>query len=181
MAPLSCCLSLFSLACIHSNLAGSVSHVSSSLHKLLCGASGNADDIPVKIKIQFNKPRLVTLLTPDMFEVLMGLVSTGLIDESGLRDILGIEELEKETVSKGAQGGARPGASRWTPGGRRPIQTSIKPRRSMWRMEDLWNKITQKQLPEAPQRSLWRDEDTWETDPAKLEWMHAREKRLKQQ
>lgn len=142
----------------------------------------NADDIPVKIKLQFNKPRLVTLLTPDMFEVLMGLVSTGLIDESGLRDILGIEELEKETVSKGSQGGARPGASRWfPPGGKRPIQTSLKPRRSMWRMEDLWNKITQKQLPEAPQRSLWRDEDTWETDPARLEWMHAREKRLAKQ
>jgi len=139
----------------------------------------NADDLPVKIKIQFNKPRLVTLLTPDMFEVLMGLVSAGLIDESGMRDILGIEELDKETVSKGAQGGARPGASRWNRG-IRPIQTEIHPHRSRWRFEDTWSKLKSlvNQLPEQPSRSLWSEEDTWEVDPARREWMNARGKRL---
>jgi len=139
----------------------------------------NADDIPVKILIEFNKPRLVTLLTPDMFEVLMGLVSAGFIDESGMRDILGIEELEKETLSKGSQGGAAPGRSRWDRG-IRPIQTSIHPDRSQWRFEDVWNKIKGlvNQVPEQPSRSLWSDEDMWEQDPAKIEWMRARTKRL---
>jgi len=85
----------------------------------------DARKIPVKIKIKFNKPRLVTLLTPDMFNVLTGMAQLGLIDESGLRDILGLEDIDKETLSKGAQGSAgNPGFNRWQVG-RQPVQINL--------------------------------------------------------
>lgn len=64
--------------------------------------------IPVKIKIKFNKPRLLTLLTPEMFNVLTGLVQNGWIDESGLREVLGLEDVDRETMTTGAEGGVKP-------------------------------------------------------------------------
>jgi len=41
---------------------------------------------------------------------------------SGIRDILGLEELDKETLSKGAAGGALPQSNRWNPSGSVPVQ-----------------------------------------------------------
>ncbi len=88
---------------------------------------GNAREIPVKIKFKFNKPKLLTLVTPDMLEVMAGLKQMGLIDESGLREILGVTELDKDTVSKGAQGGPTPGANLWRKDFKQPIQINLWP------------------------------------------------------
>jgi len=62
----------------------------------------NVKDIPIKIVHKFNKPKIQTLLTPDTVNVMASLAQLGLIDESGMRDILNIEELKKETLTKGA-------------------------------------------------------------------------------
>jgi hypothetical protein len=98
----------------------------------------DATQIPVRIKFQFNKPKLVTLLTPDMFAVLTQMAQFGFIDESGIRDILGLEELDKETLSKGAAGGGQPGHNLSWPDGRRPIETNLWPN-EMRRMQDQWD------------------------------------------
>lgn len=99
----------------------------------------DATQVPVKIKFQFNKPKLVTLLTPDMFTVLMQMAQFGFIDESGIRDILGIEELDKETLSKGAAGGAQPGHNVGWPDNRSPIQTNLWPEEIQERAQDKWD------------------------------------------
>lgn len=100
----------------------------------------DATQIPVKIKFQFNKPKLVTLLTPDMFSVLTGMMQLRLIDESGVRDILGLEELDKETLSKGGMGGGMPGSNRWFPSqGQQPIQINLWPDEIKARTEDKWD------------------------------------------
>ena len=57
--------------------------------------------VPIKIKHKFNKPKLWTLLTPEMFSVFMQMAQAQLIDIDGIRDILGLEELDKETMSLG--------------------------------------------------------------------------------
>ncbi len=97
----------------------------------------DARDIPLKIKFTFNKPKLVTLLTPEMFGVLMDMARAGLIDDSGIRDILGLEELNKETMSKGEAGGGMPQSNRWDMG-RQPIQINLWPD-EIRRMKDTWD------------------------------------------
>ena len=84
----------------------------------------DARKLPCKIKFKFNKPKLLTLLTPDMFSVLMQMAQLGFIDESGIRDMLGLEEYDKDTMSKGAQGGPDPTRnklSNW----RQPVQINL--------------------------------------------------------
>jgi len=84
----------------------------------------DARKLPCKIKIKFNKPKLLTLLTPDMFSVLMQMAQLGFIDESGIREMLGLEEYNKDTMSKGAQGGPNPTFNKldnW----RQPVQINL--------------------------------------------------------
>lgn len=94
--------------------------------------------VPVKIKFTFNKPRLVSLLSPDMFGVLVQMAQLGLIDESGIRDMLGLEELDKETMSKGQAGGGMPQANVAWPDQRQPIQTNLWPD-ELRRLNDSWD------------------------------------------
>ena len=59
-----------------------------------------------------------------MFSVLMQMAQLGFIDESGIRDMLGLEEYDKDTMSKGAQGGPDPTRnklSNW----RQPVQINL--------------------------------------------------------
>jgi len=107
--------------------------------------------VPVKIKFKFNKPKLLSLMTPDMMLVLIQMRELGLIDESGIRDLIGLEELDKETMTKGQAGGGMPQANTWM-GGKQPIQTSVRP--------NLW--------PEE----LKRLTDTWDEWEIKDEWIN---------
>ncbi len=107
--------------------------------------------VPVKIKFKFNKPKLLSLMTPDFMLVLIQMRELGLIDESGIRDMIGLEELDKETLTKGQAGGGMPQANTWM-GGKQPIQTSTRP--------NLW--------PEE----LKRLEDTWDEWDIKDEWIN---------
>ena len=84
----------------------------------------DARKLPCKIKFKYNKPKLLTLLTPDMFSVLMQMAQLGFIDESGIREMLGLEEYDKDTMSKGAQGGPDPTRNKlneW----RQPVQINL--------------------------------------------------------
>lgn len=123
----------------------------------------NVDDarnIPIKIKFQFNKPRLVTLLTPEMFNVLVQMAQMGFIDESGIRDILGLEELDKESMTNGAD--INPAISLWN-NGNSPIQSrlwpeEIKRMNDSWPMGDKWPKNTPTEITSkwpTPKHLLW--------------------------
>ena len=94
--------------------------------------------VPVKIKFKFNKPKLLSLLTPDMFAVLTQMAQLGLIDESGIRDMLGLEELDKETLTKGQMGGGMPQSNVSWPDQRQPIQTNLWPD-ELRRLNDQWD------------------------------------------
>lgn len=132
----------------------------------------NARDIPLKIKFKFNKPKLVTLLTPDMFTVLTQMAQLQLIDESGIRDILGLEELDKETMSKGSAGGGMPQSNTAWPNMKQPIQINMWPE-EVRRMQDKWDS-----WPAIVQSNVWPDDtpqevrDVWPT-PQTLQWSHA--------
>ena len=126
----------------------------------------NARDIPIKIKFSFNKPRLVTLITPDMFAVLTQMMQMGLIDQSGIRDILGLEDLDKETMSKGEQGQSTPGVNKWNQDFSQPTGLNMWPE-EIARMNDAWAK------PDAwPEGTPQEIIDRWPT-PAELEWSRA--------
>lgn len=56
---------------------------------------------PIKVKHKYNKPKLWTLMTPEMFSVFLQMMQTQLIDIEGVRDLLGLEELHKETLTLG--------------------------------------------------------------------------------
>jgi len=126
----------------------------------------NARDLPIKVKFQFNKPRLVTLITPDMFAVLTQMMQMGLIDQSGIRDILGLEDLDKETMSKGQQGQGTPGNNKWNQDFSQPTGLNMWPE-EIARMNDAWAK------PDAwPEGTPQAIIDRWPT-PAELEWSRA--------
>ncbi len=120
----------------------------------------DATNIPIKIKFQFNKPRLVTLLTPEMFNVLVQMAQMGFIDESGIRDILGLEELDKESMTNGAD--INPATSLWN-NGNSPIQSrlwpeEIKRMNDVWPMGDKWPKNTPPEITSkwpTPSHLLW--------------------------
>jgi len=112
----------------------------------------DARKLPVKIKIKFNKPKLLTLVTPDMLEVMAGLTQLGMIEPSGLREIIGLEEADKETVSKGAQGGNTPGVNTSWADTRQPVQINLwhnpagklRATAANWGNIDRWNEIGDK-------------------------------------
>jgi len=134
----------------------------------------DATQIPVKIKFAFNKPRLVTLITPDMFQVLVQMAQYNLIDESGIRDILGLEDLDKETMSKGGAGGAYPGRNKWNQG-KQPVQINLWPE-ELARMNDKWKGPDTWETPDAwPEGTPQEIVDRWPT-PAELEWSRAGKK-----
>lgn len=83
------------------------------------------DDLPLKIKHKFNKPKLITLLPPDLYNQLIDMTSRGLIDEEGLRDMLGLTELDKETMTEGAN--TSPDQNQWRPSWKSPIQINMWP------------------------------------------------------
>jgi hypothetical protein len=72
--------------------------------KILCILFGidDADKLPIRIKHKFNKPKLVTLLPPELYQQLLDMQARGLIDETGLRDFLGLTELDRERMSTGS-------------------------------------------------------------------------------
>jgi len=71
----------------------------------------DAKDVPVKMTHKFNKPKIQTLLTPEMVNVMALLQQMGLIDEEGMREALSLEDAKKETMSKG--GDSTPGRGTW--------------------------------------------------------------------
>lgn len=62
----------------------------------------DAKDIPIKMIHRFNKPKLLTMLDPAMFSVFVQMLQLGLIDEDGVREILGLREADKETLTEGS-------------------------------------------------------------------------------
>ena len=84
----------------------------------------DARKLPVKWKFKLNKPKLTTLLTPELFQVFTGMMQMQLIDESGVRDILGLEELDKETMSEGAD--TNPSVNKWN-NFKQPVQINMWP------------------------------------------------------
>lgn len=125
----------------------------------------DAKQIPIKIKFKFNKPRLVTLLTPEMFTVLTQMMQMGLIDESGVRDILGLDELDKETMTNGADG--TPQNNKWFPqSGKTPVQINLWPE-EIKRMNDQWPKGDK-----WPQNTPTEITSRWPT-PSHMRWSKA--------
>jgi len=143
----------------------------------------NARAIPIKIKFSFNKPKLVSLLTPDMFLVLTQMMQLGLIDESGVRDMLGLEELDKETLSKGQAGGGLPQANVWAGGAQRYVINSNP--NNLWpdelkRLADTWDEwdIKDEWVVTTAQGDVWatgtpqKIQDRWST-PSQAKWSKA--------
>ena len=138
----------------------------------------DARKLPCKIKFKFNKPKLLTLVTPDMFQVLTGMAQMGLIDSSGIKDILGLEDLDKDTVSKGAQGGIDPMNNKLT-GWRQPVQINLwedsTGRMNMtaadWVNSDQWNKVDIRNKESEVDRDSKKHE--WEVADKKAEWSNS--------
>lgn len=138
----------------------------------------DARKLPCKIKFKFNKPKLLTLVTPDMFQVLTGMAQMGLIDSSGIKDILGLEDLDKDSVSKGSQGGADPMNNKLT-GWRQPVQINLwedsTGRMNMtsadWVKADQWNKVDIRNKESEVDREIQKHE--WEVADKKAEWSNS--------
>jgi len=138
----------------------------------------DARKLPCKIKFKFNKPKLLTLVTPDMFQVLTGMAQMGLIDSSGIKDILGLEDLDKDSISKGSQGGADPMNNKLT-GWRQPVQINLwedsTGRMNMtsadWVKADQWNKVDIRNKESEVDREIQKHE--WEVADKKAEWSNS--------
>jgi len=138
----------------------------------------DARKLPCKIKFKFNKPKLLTLVTPDMFQVLTGMAQMGLIDSSGIKDILGLEDMDKDTVSKGSQGGADPMNNKLT-GWRQPVQINLwedatgkmNMTAADWVNTDQWNKVDIRNKESEVDREIQNHE--WEIAEKKSEWSNG--------
>jgi hypothetical protein len=144
----------------------------------------DARKLPCKIKFKFNKPKLLTLVTPDMFQVLTGMAQMGLIDSSGIKDILGLEDLDKDSVSKGSQGGADPMNNKLT-GWRQPVQINLwedstgkmNMTAADWVNSDQWNKVDIRNKESEVDREIQKHE--WEVADKKAEWSNGNTKEAK--
>lgn len=144
----------------------------------------DARKLPCKIKFKFNKPKLLTLVTPDMFQVLTGMAQMGLIDSSGIKDILGLEDLDKDSVSKGSQGGADPMNNKLT-GWRQPVQINLwedstgkmNMTAADWVNSDQWNKVDIRNKESEIDRDSKKHE--WEVADKKAEWSNGNTKEAK--
>jgi len=143
----------------------------------------NAREIPIKIKFKFNKPKLISLLTPDMFLVLTQMMEIGLIDETGVREMLGLEELDKETLAKGQAGGGMPQFNTWA-GGAQRVQINANPN-NLWpeelkRLNDKWDEWTIKDewIVSTAAGDVWAVgtpqivQDKW-ANPSQAKWSKA--------
>ena len=85
--------------------------------------------LPMKITHRFNRPDLTTLIDPNMYAQLKDMVANGLIDESGLRQKLGLEELDKQTMSEGSDTNPNmePVQDKWSPRLNSPLQLNVWP------------------------------------------------------
>ncbi len=144
----------------------------------------DARKLPCKIKFKFNKPKLLTLVTPDMFQVLTGMAQMGLIDSSGIKDILGLEDLDKDSVSKGSQGGADPMNNKLT-GWRQPVQINLwedstgkmNMTAADWVNSDQWNKVDIRNKESEIDRDSKKHK--WEVADKKAEWSNGNTKEAK--
>ena len=144
----------------------------------------DARKLPCKIKFKFNKPKLLTLVTPDMFQVLTGMAQMGLIDSSGIKDILGLEDLDKDSISKGSQGGADPMNNKLT-GWRQPVQINLwedstgkmNMTAADWVNSDQWNKVDIRNKENEVDRDSKKHE--WEVADKKAEWSNGNTKEAK--
>ena len=144
----------------------------------------DARKLPCKIKFKFNKPKLLTLVTPDMFQVLTGMAQMGLIDSSGIKDILGLEDLDKDSISKGSQGGADPMNNKLT-GWRQPVQINLwedstgkmNMTAADWVNSDQWNKVDIRNNESEIDRDSKKHE--WEVADKKAEWSNGNTKEAK--
>jgi len=144
----------------------------------------DARKLPCKIKFKFNKPKLLTLVTPDMFQVLTGMAQMGLIDSSGIKDILGLEDLDKDSISKGSQGGADPMNNKLT-GWRQPVQINLwedstgkmNMTAADWVNSDQWNKVDIRNKESEIDRDSKKHE--WEVADKKAEWSNGNTKEAK--
>lgn len=59
------------------------------------------DQCPVKLQHRFNKPKLITMLPPELYQQLLDMTARNLIDEEGLRDMLGVTEYKREPMATG--------------------------------------------------------------------------------
>ena len=109
----------------------------------------------------------------------------GLIDEAGIRDMLGIEELDKDTISKGAQGGGDPTQNKLN-GWRQPVQINLwqdsttgkmNMTAADWVNTDQWNKVDIRNKDNAIDRDNKKHE--WEVVEKKAEWSNGTMKEAK--
>lgn len=154
--------------------------------RILCILFHETDSrkLPCKIKFKFNKPKLLTLVTPAMFQVLTGMAQLGLIDSSGIKDILGLDELSKDTVSKGTQGGADPQNNKLT-GWRQPVQINLwedttgkmNMTAADWVNADQWNKVDIRNKDNEIDRDSKKQE--WDNADKKSKWSRGNTKTSK--
>ena len=113
-----------------------------------------------------------------MFQVLMGMNQMGLIDAAGIRDMLGIEELDKDTLSKGTQGGGDPTQNKLN-NFRQPVQINLwqdalgRPHVTAadWVNKDQWDKIDAQNRMNEIDRENKKHE--WEVAEKKAEWSNS--------
>ena len=99
----------------------------------------------------------------------------GLIDTSGIKDLLGLEELDKDTLSKGSQGGGDPTQNKLN-NFRQPVQINLwqdalgRPHVTAadWVNQDQWNEIDAQNRMNEIDRAEKAHE--WEVAEKKAEW-----------
>lgn len=128
--------------------------IEEQLYDRILGVLFQTEDIeriPIKITHRFNKPKLWTLLTPDMFQVLTGMVQLQFIDEDGLREFLGLEEFKQDTITDGSD--KNPSRGRWD--GNDPWARQMPQVQGGWRQNNGW-------IPPDPQFGWARQPTGWE-------------------
>ena len=72
--------------------------------------------VPIALRHHYNKPKLVTIMPPELYNVLIDMMDRGIIEEDGLREIIGLEEFSAEKKTQGSD--TSPGENRsgndWT-------------------------------------------------------------------
>ena len=116
------------------------------------------EEIPVAIRHKYNKPKLVTIMPPELYAVLRQMRADGDITPEGMREIIGIEDLSADTKTQGADSspGSNRGTKDWSDAQWKPKDTKSWVD-GQWKQNDKWDDVWKN----SPIGNTWNPQNIW--------------------
>ena len=87
--------------------------VNTQYYDKVMGVLFMGEELPFKITHHFNKPKITTILRPDLYEMGKDMLLNGIIDKEGLIEMLGVEQYRGNELNKTEGADINPESDTW--------------------------------------------------------------------